>query len=127
MKKYKKIAYIFLILIIVALSFTVYATVSKDTGKIEKEKRISEFEYLESELVDIFNELNNIQMSNYNVSVNNITSQTKKKMKVKVIVIVRKINKVGNNLVQVAQIHKMKISQAILQVILKQNNKKNIN
>ena len=78
MKKYKKFAYIFLILIIVVLSFTVYATVSKDTGKIEKEKRISEFEYLESELVDIFNELNNIQMSNYNVSVNNITSQTKK-------------------------------------------------
>ena len=78
MKKYKKFAYIFLILIIVVLSFTVYATVSKDTDKIEKEKRIAEFEYLESELVDIFNELNNIQMSNYNVSVNNITSQTKK-------------------------------------------------
>lgn len=78
MKKYKKFAYIFLILIIVVLSFTVYATVSKDTDKIEKEKRIAEFEYLESEIVDIFNELNNIQMSNYNVSVNNITSQTKK-------------------------------------------------
>ena len=78
MKKYKKFAYIFLILVIVVLSFTVYATVSKDTDKIEKEKRIAEFEYLESELVDIFNELNNIQMSNYNVSVNNITSQTKK-------------------------------------------------
>lgn len=78
MRNYKKIGYIFLILVIVVLSFTVYATVSKDTDKIEKEKRIAEFEYLESELVDIFNELNNIQMSNYNVSVNNITSQTKK-------------------------------------------------
>lgn len=78
MRNYKKIGYIFLILVIVVLSFTVYATVSKDTDKIEKEKRIAEFEYLESELVDIFNELNNIQMSNYNISVNNITSQTKK-------------------------------------------------
>lgn len=78
MKRYKKFAYILLILVIIMLSFTVYATVSKDTDKIEKEKRISEFEYLESELLDIFNELNNIQMSNYNVSVNNITSQTKK-------------------------------------------------
>lgn len=78
MRNYNKIGYIFLILVIVVLSFTVYATVSKDTDKIEKEKRIAEFEYLESELVDIFNELNNIQMSNYNVSVNNITSQTKK-------------------------------------------------
>ena len=78
MKRYRKIAYIFLILIIIVLSFTVYATVSRDPDKIEKEKRISEFEYLENELVDIFNELNNIQLSNYNVSVNNITSQTKK-------------------------------------------------
>ena len=78
MRNYKKIGYIFLILVIVVLSFTVYATVSKDTDKIEKEKRIAEFEYLESELVDVFNELNNIQMSNYDVSVNNITSQTKK-------------------------------------------------
>lgn len=78
MKRYKKFAYIFLIIVIVVLSFTVYATVSKDTDKIEKEKRISEFKYLESELVDIFNELNNIQMSNYKVSVNNITSQNKK-------------------------------------------------
>ena len=78
MKRYKKFVYIFLIIVIVVLSFTVYATVSKDTDKIEKEKRIAEFEYLESELVDIFNELNNIQMSNYNVSVNNITSLTKK-------------------------------------------------
>lgn len=78
MRNYKKIGYIFLILVIVVLSFTVYATVSKDTDKIEKEKRIAEFEYLESELVDVFNELNNIQMSNYYVSVNNITSQTKK-------------------------------------------------
>ena len=78
MKKYKKFAYRFVILVIVVLSFTFYATVSKDTDKIEKEKRIAEFEYLESEIVDIFNELNNIQMSNYNVSVKNITSQTKK-------------------------------------------------
>ena len=78
MKRYKKFAYMFLIIVIIVLSFTVYAIVDKDTDRIEKEKRISEFEYLESEIVDIFNELNNIQMSNYNVSVNNITSQTKK-------------------------------------------------
>ena len=60
MKKYKKLSYIFLILIIVALSYTVYATVKKDNGKTEKEKRISEIDYLENELTDIFNKLNNI-------------------------------------------------------------------
>lgn len=79
MKRYKKFAYIFLILVIVVLSFTVYATVSKDTDKIEKEKRISEFEYIENELLDIFNELNSIETNNYNISVNNITKQAKNK------------------------------------------------
>ena len=77
MKKYKKLSYIFLILIIVALSYTVYATVKKDNGKTEKEKRISEIDYLENELTDIFNKLNNIEIKNYNVSVNNISKQAK--------------------------------------------------
>lgn len=77
--KYKKLGYIFLVLIIVTLSFTVYATVSKDNEKIDKDKRISELEYLESELLDIFNQLNNIETNNYNVSVNNITKQVKNK------------------------------------------------
>ena len=77
MKKYKKISYIFLIFIISTFSFTVYATVTKDDGKVEKEKKISELYYLENEITEIFNELNNIQIKNYNISTNNITIQEK--------------------------------------------------
>lgn len=78
MKKYKKIVYILLLIIIVGLSFTVYATVSKDNIKIEKEKKISEFEFLESKLESIFNQLNNIEIKNYNISTDNITKKSNK-------------------------------------------------
>ena len=78
MKKYKKLGYIFLIIIIVMLSVTVYATVSKDTDKIEKDKKIAEVEFLEDKLLNVFNQLNDIDTRNYNVSVNNITKQLKK-------------------------------------------------
>lgn len=77
MKKYKKFGYIFLIIIIAILSVTVYATVSKDTDKTEKEKRITEVEFLDDKLTNVFNQLNNIETRNYNVSVNNVTKQSK--------------------------------------------------
>lgn len=77
MKKYKKLGYIFLIIIIVMLSVTVYATVSKDTDKIEKDKKVAEIKFLEDKLVNVFNQLNDIDTRNYNVSVNNITKQLK--------------------------------------------------
>lgn len=77
MKKYKKLGYIFLIIIIIILSVTVYATVSKDTDKIEKDKSIAEVEFLEDKLVNVFNQLNDIDTRNYNISVNNITKQLK--------------------------------------------------
>lgn len=77
MKKYKKLGYMFLIIIIVMLSVTVYATVSKDTDKMEKDKKIAEIEFLEDKLVNVFNQLNDIDTRNYNISVNNITKQLK--------------------------------------------------
>ena len=77
MKKYKKLGYIFLVIIIVMLSVTVYATVSKDTDKIEKDKKIAEVKFLEDKLLNVFNQLNDIDTRNYNVSVNNITKQLK--------------------------------------------------
>lgn len=77
MKKYKKIGYITLMIIIAVFSVTVYATVSKDNEKTEKDKKISEMEFLEDKLINVFNQLNNIDTRNYNVSVNNITKQSK--------------------------------------------------
>ena len=77
MKKYKKLVYLFLIIIMTILSITVYATVNKDSDKIEKEKKIAEISFLEEKLVNIFNQLNDIDTRNYNVSVNDVTKQLK--------------------------------------------------
>ena len=77
MKKYKKIAYIFLIIIIAVLSVILYANVSKGNEDNQKEKAFSEVEFLEAKLVNLFNEMNNIETRNYNISVSEITDQTK--------------------------------------------------
>lgn len=77
MKKYKKIAYIFLIIIIAVLSVILYANVSKGNEDNQKEKTFSEVEFLEAKLVNLFNEMNNIETRNYNISVSEITEQAK--------------------------------------------------
>lgn len=79
MKKYKKIAYIFLIIIIAVLSVILYANVSKGNEDNQKEKTFSEVEFLEAKLVNLFNEMNNIETRNYNISVSEITEQAKDK------------------------------------------------
>lgn len=77
LKKYKKIAYIFLIIIIAVLSVILYANVSKGNEDNQKEKTFSEVEFLEAKLVNLFNEMNNIETRNYNISVSEITEQAK--------------------------------------------------
>ncbi len=79
MKKYKKIGYIFLIITISVLSVVVYATLNKDTEKTEKDKKTSEIEFLDDKLTTIFNQLNNIETRNYNVSVDSITKESNNK------------------------------------------------
>ena len=75
MKKYKKIAYVLLIIIIAVLSVSIYANVSKEDKKSEKEKNFSEVEFLETKLLNLFNEMNNIQRRNYNISTSEISKQ----------------------------------------------------
>lgn len=77
MKKYKKIAYIFLIIIIAVLSVILYANVSKGNENNQKEKTFSEIEFLETKLVNLLNEMNNVETRNYNISVSEITEQAK--------------------------------------------------
>lgn len=77
MKKYKKIAYVLLIVIIAVLSVLLYANVSKGNDKNQKEKNFTELEFLESKLINLFNEMNNIQTRNYTISVSEITKQAK--------------------------------------------------
>lgn len=77
MKKYKKIAYILLIVIAVVLSVTIYANASKEDKESQKEKNVSEIEFLENKLVNIFNEMNNIEARNYDISISEISNEAK--------------------------------------------------
>lgn len=75
MKKYKKIAYLLLIIIVAVLSVTVYANASKEDKEAKKEKNFSEVEFLETKLLNLANEMNNIETRNYNISASKISTQ----------------------------------------------------
>lgn len=75
MKKYKKIPYVFLIIIVSVLSVTIYANASKEDKEAKKEKNFSEVEFLETKLLNLFNEMNNIETRNYDISVSEISTQ----------------------------------------------------
>ena len=76
MKKYRKIVYIFLIIIIAVLSIALYANISKGSEGKEQERKISEFNFLEEKLINLFN---HIQTRNYNITVSEISEQSKSK------------------------------------------------
>lgn len=78
MKKLKKIAYIFLIIVIALLSVALYANANKESEKNEKDKGLSEIEFLDTKLITLLNDMNNIETRNYNVAVSEISKQTKK-------------------------------------------------
>ena len=49
------------------LALTVYTSAKQDNDKDEKEKVVSEIRYLDTKLVDLFNNMNNIEMRNYKI------------------------------------------------------------
>lgn len=75
MKKFKMIAYILLIVVVVVLSLTIYSNATKDNQNSTEEKIVSETKYIESKLIDLFNTMNNIEYNNYNVETNNVSTQ----------------------------------------------------
>lgn len=77
MKKYKIFLFIFLIIVIIVLSVFLYFNISRGNNQNSKEKSLSEVEYVETKLVTLFNELNNIESRNYTVSVKEIESPSK--------------------------------------------------
>lgn len=77
MKKYKKIAYIILIVVVAVLSILLYENISKGNEQDQKEKSFSEIEFLEEKLIGLFNTMNNIQTRNYTISIEKITKQAK--------------------------------------------------
>lgn len=69
MKKYTKIAYIALILIILLSGFFIYKVSGKNSSNENiEEKTLAEVKHLESEFQNLFNQLNNISFDNYKIS-----------------------------------------------------------
>lgn len=77
MKKYAKIAYIIVLIIILILGFFTYKVFSKnDSEKDIKSKSLAEIKYLESKFLNLFNEVNNISFENYKISSTEIKKET---------------------------------------------------
>ena len=70
MKKYARIAYIFIILLILLSIFLVYKVSGKDESQDKiQEKSLSSIKYFDNKFTDLFNEINNIKFENYTISV----------------------------------------------------------
>ncbi len=78
LKKYRIIAYIVLITIIIVISSVIYVNANKNPEEDQKQKISSEMEFLESKLLDLANMMNNIQTSKYSVTVKDVPGQTQK-------------------------------------------------
>ena len=60
LKKFKKFAYLLLIIIIVILAFTIYTNASQNNEKDDKQKTLTEIKFVESEIENLLNTMNNI-------------------------------------------------------------------
>ena len=73
MKNLKRIGYIILIVIIAILGFVIYSNANKGEENNQQEKTLSEIKYVESKLVQLFNEMNKIESRNYSISIGEIS------------------------------------------------------
>lgn len=72
MKKFKIISYMVLLIVLVVLALTVYTSATQNNEDDEKQKAVSEIRYLDTKLVDLFNNMNNIETRNYQISTTKI-------------------------------------------------------
>lgn len=77
--KYKKMAYLLLIIVVIAIVIVLWQNISEGNKNEDKEKGNSEVEFLEGKLEKIFNNMNNIETRNYNISVSEISEQSQAK------------------------------------------------
>ena len=76
MKNLKRIGYIVLIAIIIILGFIIYSNANKNNENNQQEKVLSEIKYIESKLVQLFNEINKIESRNYTISIGEISKDS---------------------------------------------------
>ena len=72
MKKFKIFSYIILLIVLVVLALTVYTSATQNNEEDDKEKVVSEIEYIDAKLVDLFNKMNNIETRNYQIYITKI-------------------------------------------------------
>lgn len=76
MKKYKKVAYVFLAIIIICLGFVLYRSYGKNNEKGDiKSKSLAEINRLENSFFNMFNEINNISFENYKIKTSEINNK----------------------------------------------------
>lgn len=76
MKKYKKIAYISLIVLILLSGFFIYKVLGKnDSNEDIKSKSLAEIKFLEGKFLGLFNQMNNISFDNYKISSSEIPKE----------------------------------------------------
>ena len=66
MKKFKKLGYLIIIIVLVVLGLTIYVNATNKEGS-EEEKILAEIKYIENTISDLMNSLNNIETRNYNI------------------------------------------------------------
>ena len=77
MKNYKILSFICLLVILIIAGVTIYKSYANKNEDINiKTKTKAEIEHLDSTLLNLFNELNNIQFENYKISTNKINQKT---------------------------------------------------
>ena len=75
MKKFKKLSYLLLIIVIAILAIILYSTISRGEENNQQEKGMAEIEFLEDKITNLLNLMNNIQTTNYSISVTEITEE----------------------------------------------------
>ena len=76
MKNLKRLGYIILIVIIAILGFVIYSNANKGEENNQQEKVFSEIKYVESKLVQLFNEMNKIESRNYSIAIGEISKDS---------------------------------------------------
>lgn len=77
--KYKKMAYLLLIIVVITIVTVLCQNISEGNKNEDKEKGNSEVEFLEGKIEKLFNNMNNIETRNYNISVSEISEQSEAK------------------------------------------------
>ena len=76
MKKYQKIAYIFLVIFVLIIDFILFKSYAdSNKNEDEKEKTETEIQRIELSFVNMFNELNNIKFENYRINTSQINKE----------------------------------------------------